>query len=321
MCGYCIESAYFLSFIYKNINVIDVTDSFLYPVYMEESETFIEDLENKRICSITFISQSDISETSIIYCRIIEKLILENKNFYHILDNRYYIDNTNKINTFIAKRYKCAYLNNFDLKRFCNNTKYREKFLKNKTKLIDISTKILKDYCKFWILGIGKEISDPIKRMSETGIMDPIENTTPENWEKFYLLFPIVFFAFLILEKYTKKSKIIKYIALNDPHDIPDFPGLDLWLQRRAFTKCIKEYGIQFFLKNYENIRQLELLFYFILKNVISKKDLLILKEHFLDYEKKYNKYYVYDINHNKYFVDNIDPELVKKIIDKKLKT
>ena len=302
MCGYCSESAYLLSFIDENI---DVTNPFVYPVYIEENENFIEELNTtKEIYNI--ISISDISEICIVCCKIFEKLILQNKNFCHILKDKHYMDGIKEIDTLNTNRCEYTYLNNFTIEKLCIDAKYREEFLQDKTKLINISTKILKSYCKFWILGHGKEISCPDDRMSEKGIMDPVENTTPEDWERFYSSFPIVFLAFLLLERYIQKSKIIKYIALNHPHDVPDFPGLDLWLQRRAFIKCIKEYGIQFFLKNYESIR-LELLYYSILKNVITRNDLLLLKKYLLTYDKKYWGY-------------SIDAEMVIEVINKKLK-
>ena len=300
MCGYCIEGAYFLRFIDVEINI---TDPFIHSVYMEENENFIEELNTiKEGCNIASIS--DFAETCIIYCRILEKLILENKNFYYILQDNHYIDFVNRINIINANRYEYRFLNNFIIKRLCSDKEYCEEFLQDKTKLIDVSTKILKDYCNFWLFGQEKETSDPNKRLSEKGIMDPVENTTPEDWEKFYSSFPIVFLAFLLLEKYTNKSKIIKHIALNQPHDVPDFPGLDLWLQRRAFCKCIKDYDYHFYLKHYKTTR-LELLYYSILKNAIPRKDLLVLKNYFLNDSKKYWGY-------------TIDSEMVIELINKK---
>ena len=171
MCGYCIEGAYFLRFIDVEINI---RDPFIYSVYMEENENFIEELNTiKEGCNI--VSILDFAETCIIYCRILEKLILENKNFYYILQDNHYIEFVNNIIN--ANRYEYRFLNNFIIKRLCSDKEYCKEFLQNKTKLIDVSTKILKDYYNFWLFGQEKETSDPNKRLSEKGIMDPVENT------------------------------------------------------------------------------------------------------------------------------------------------
>ncbi|WP_144311446.1 hypothetical protein [Desulfonatronospira thiodismutans] len=42
----------------------------------------------------------------------------------------------------------------------------------------------------------------------------------------------------------------IEKIALTEPNGVPDFPGYDLWLKRKAFIFSIKHNGISFLLDN-----------------------------------------------------------------------
>jgi len=130
------------------------------------------------------------------------------------------------------------------------------------------------------VLGENKEFSDPGKRMEETGIMDPIENTTPKDWDKFFSLFPVAYFSFLILARHKIDAKILRQIALECPRDVPSFTGNDLWLQRKAFAVCVKYYGVQFILDNYDDIR-LEMIYYSLLKESICVADLDVLKSIF----------------------------------------
>jgi len=57
----------------------------------------------------------------------------------------------------------------------------------------------------------------------------------------------------MFVSKHASDSSIIKSIALKSPHDVPGFWGEDLWLQRKAFVHCVKNYGMEFLLERIEN--------------------------------------------------------------------
>jgi hypothetical protein len=107
--------------------------------------------------------------------------------------------------------------------------------------------------------------------MKKTGIMDPIEDTPPKEWNRFYLFFPAVSFSLSFLSRHQSRSDIIKRIAIETPQNVPHFSGYDLWLQRKAFIVCLNEYGIQFIIDHYDKLR-FELICYALLKNAISNK-------------------------------------------------
>jgi len=65
---------------------------------------------------------------------------------------------------------------------------------------------------------------------------------------------------------------------LNCPHDVPDFTGNDLWLQRKAFLFCVKKYGLEFILDNLNKIR-FELIYYILLKTDMKLIDLSRLRK------------------------------------------
>ena len=154
-----------------------------------------------------------------------------------------------------------------------------EIFINNKELLIRNSENTLASYHRWWIQGENMKMSDPSQRMEETGIMDPIDDTTPEEWDKFYSSFPYLYFSLLFLLKHQDNSEIIRRIALSDRNVVPDFLGYDLCLQRKAFVACVKKYGVSFIIENYDDIR-LELIYYALLKKSICNEDKTVLREY-----------------------------------------
>lgn len=108
--------------------------------------------------------------------------------------------------------------------------------------------------------------------------MDPIEDTTQEDFESFHQNFPVVYCCFMILQTLKPESLLIERVALEDPHDVPDFSNRDLWLQRTAFLFCLERLGVNFIQDHYEKIR-LELIYYALLRKSLSAKELEILKD------------------------------------------
>lgn len=151
-------------------------------------------------------------------------------------------------------------------------------FIADKERILKNSLDLLNSYHNWWLLGIGKEKSDPDERIEETGIMDPIDNTTLAEWNKFDALYPAISFALSFIIHHHGNSEIIQKIALTNLEDVPDTWGKDLWLQRRAMIALVKRSGLLFIVKNLSQVRY-ELIYYVLLKADTNSTELIKLKE------------------------------------------
>lgn len=274
MCGYCIEGGVVLYFIQceKASEMLELENNLL-SIYLRETENVLGIVSRIK----TF---DDFSESiDIAFYRIWEGLVFkQNNDLYNKIIHEFSAESLEK---FILKL-----RNEIDDKAFealgktelyADSNRW-DQFISNKSQLVDNAEEILNDYYDFWLLGSGKSKSDPSERMLETGIMDPIDNTIPSDWDRFNSSFPMVYFSFLILVKYKSNSKLIKSIALKRPDNCPGFIGNDLWLERKAFNVCVNKHGIQFILDNYNDIRY-EQIYYYLLTEPVCVEDLDLLKE------------------------------------------
>lgn len=152
------------------------------------------------------------------------------------------------------------------------------RLITDKERILKNSLDLLNFYHDWWLLGIGKEKSDPAERIEETGIMDPIDNTTLAEWNRFDTLYPAISFALSYIINHHNDAEIIQKIALTNLEDAPDMWGKDLWLQRRAMVACVKRYGFSFILNNLSQIRY-ELIYYVLLKTETVPTELNALRE------------------------------------------
>jgi len=159
-----------------------------------------------------------------------------------------------------------------------NNETCWNQFIADKEKILKNALGLLNFYHNWWLLGIGKEKDDPDERIEETGVMDPIDNTTLAEWNKFDTLYPAASFALSYIIHHHSDSEIIQRIALTNLEDVPDMWGKDLWLQRRAMIACVQRDGLSFIMNNLNQIRY-ELIYYILLKIDTSSADLKKLKE------------------------------------------
>lgn len=150
-------------------------------------------------------------------------------------------------------------------------------FIADKEKILKNSLDLLNFYHDWWLLGIGKEKSEPLQRMEQTGTMDPIDNTTLAEWNRFGSLYPAISFALSFIINHHNDSEIIQKIALTNLEDVPDMWGKDLWLQRRAMIACVQRDGLSFIMNNLNQIRY-ELIYYVLLKDTINSAELNELK-------------------------------------------
>ncbi len=143
--------------------------------------------------------------------------------------------------------------------------------------MLTAAQKQLQAYHDWWLLGRSKQFSDPVQRFEATGMYDPIHDTTPKDWRTFQATFPVIFFAFITLAHHQPQAAILKQIALQIPHGVPDFNANDLWLQRRALITCIRHYGVAFLIENLHTMRY-ELIHYALMKHTLNREDLERLK-------------------------------------------
>jgi hypothetical protein len=152
------------------------------------------------------------------------------------------------------------------------------RFIADKERILKNALDLLNFYHGWWLLGIGKEKSEPDERIEETGIMDHIDDTTLAEWNRFDTLYPAISFALSFIIHHHGDSKIIQRIALTNLEDVPDTWGKDLWLQRRAMIACVKRDGLMFITENLNQIR-FELIYYVLLKADANPIELNKLKE------------------------------------------
>lgn len=158
-----------------------------------------------------------------------------------------------------------------------SDAKCWNRLIADKEKIFKDSLELLNSYYDWWLLGIGKEKSEPLQRMEQTRIMDPIDNTTLAEWNKFDTLYPAVSFALSYIIHHHSDSEIIQRIALTNLEDVPDMWGKDLWLQRRAMIARVKRNGLSFIVDNLSQIRY-ELIYYILLRADINPTDLNTLR-------------------------------------------
>lgn len=100
-----------------------------------------------------------------------------------------------------------------------------------------------------------------------------------EQWsnKNFLAWFPWLFLALTIVAEANVEAQVMQKIALTDPARTPAFDGLDLWLQRRAACACVRQQGIAFVEKYFENLR-LEALTSALVTETIHSTDLATLR-------------------------------------------
>lgn len=159
------------------------------------------------------------------------------------------------------------------------------RFIADKERILKNSLDLLNSYHDWWLLGIGKEKSEPEEQIEETGIEDPIVSATLAEWNKFHALYPALSFALSYLINHHSDSDIIQKIALTNLEDVPDIWTKDLWLQRRAMIACVKRDGFSLIVDNLSQIRY-ELIYYVLLKVDSKPAELDMLKQAILAMDK-----------------------------------
>ncbi|MHB8762648.1 MAG: hypothetical protein ACYC6J_09775 [Coriobacteriia bacterium] len=102
----------------------------------------------------------------------------------------------------------------------------------------------LEHYVSWWLQGHELWCRDPMVRFSAPGVVDPQYqaecDAAAEAQAWFELLFPALFFAVAYLARRDGFGDLLERVAVTDPFQLPEFAGLDLWLQRRAFLAVLR---------------------------------------------------------------------------------
>lgn len=275
MCGYCIEENVIIGFIgssqeqeKKEIDGIFMCN------YLQECEDLIGFIEKAKTFD-SFRGWIDI----VIY-RLCDEYITHgyNKFIYDAIKSAFTLE---FINNYLEKKTvsnEPSYSEDVIMHKIFNQDIYEDsqcwdvfiKSYQNRSQLEET----LYSYCDWWVLANKKKFGDP----SHTWIKDELYITTRSEADKFYSLFPAVFFSLSLLKKFYPNSNAIRSIALNSPHRCPNFGGYELWLQRKAFEFCVKEDGVEFMLSNLDKIR-IELVCYALLKCFLEVNELKMLSE------------------------------------------
>ena len=269
MCGYCYEGIM--------LHVVETghrgTKGYRFS-YLQESEdikTEIQRLEDPN---------NPEQLIDLAFCRLYNHYFAYgfNVELFNILQDRF---GHQAVQAYLARRQASsseifkAELSDINL---LSDAKCWNQFIANEERVLKNSLGLLNSYHDWWLLGNGKEKSDPDERIEETGIMDPIDNTTLAEWNRFDTLYPAISFALSYIINQYNDSEIIQKIALTNLEDVPDTWGKDLWLQRRAMIACVQRNGIKFIIENLGQIRY-ELIYYVLLKTDTNPAELKNLKE------------------------------------------
>ena len=276
MCGYCIEK-YVFYFIESSRAqaTVELEDDLIWLYgYLKECEDLVDIISKIK----TFANFQEVID--IVFYRLFDEFITNgyNKQMYDYIKSAF---NNDSIKNFFDKNNECheySIWNELGNQDIYEDKKCWDALMLSNQNFTTKSVEILEMYRDWWLFGKNKQVSDPNQRMEKTGIMDPIDNTTPRDWKRFYSIFPDVFFSLSILLKYQPNSDVIRHIALNNPYNTPDFLGYDLWLQRKAFDFCVKAEGIGFIVNSLYKIR-FELIIYILLKRSFEVSELKILKK------------------------------------------
>lgn len=122
--------------------------------------------------------------------------------------------------------------------------------------------RLLRHYRSWWLQGEGLRKNDLDKQMTETGILDPIEDIACEEHERFDLLLPAIYFSIMLLGRLPSGERVMQALAAEELAGVPGFDGKELWLQRLAALYYYDQAGFDALLGNLNRFRAT--LFYYI---------------------------------------------------------
>lgn len=108
---------------------------------------------------------------------------------------------------------------------------------------------LLNEYIAWWLEGGNIPHQDLNQRMEDFGIMDPIEDIPASERHLLTIRFPALLYALTRASATSDGEPVLWTIITRNPSGVPDFDGLDLWLQRRATQLHFDRHGLAPFLR------------------------------------------------------------------------
>ena len=133
-------------------------------------------------------------------------------------------------------------------------------------------TSLLNDYIDWWLEGGSVAHQDLRQIFKDTGMLDPIDDIPRSERHLLKSRFITLWFAMLRTSRQSVSTEIIWKIITRGPSGVPDFDGLELWLQRRAALACYDKFGLAPFLSESQSIRA-ELFQYLVAARVIRNEE------------------------------------------------
>lgn len=281
MCGYCFEGGN-LSYNTMQLEVLPSELQMLMPTNLEDCLDIHSALD-----SIAPQKEKLESVAMVICCRGLEVLIAEgfsSENYQALLSNSKFIA---AVDVFTGEENRKRYLAEdprFDLaiarwvldKAVFTQVGYLENKMSRWTR--GEVESLLKQYADFYLDGIGLKRNDLNKIMEETGVMDPIDDICIEDRQVFTDRFPAFWCALHWLGGQTEDVPLLWEMTTKNAIGVPDFEGLELWLQRRAALISYDLNGLERFGGNLTSIRP-ELFWYLALMRPLSDQERAVLLE------------------------------------------
>ena len=107
---------------------------------------------------------------------------------------------------------------------------------------------LLNEYIDWWLEGGSVSHQDLGQQFEDTGILDPIEDIPATERVLLDCRFPLLWYALMRTPSMPDQTEILWKIITQGPSGVPDFTGLDLWLQRRAALIFYDKQGLAPFL-------------------------------------------------------------------------
>lgn len=248
MCGYCTEEIA-LDIVEKEAKgeSCEPLDEKSHPVeivlYLQETQDIKSTIE--AICS--FINDFEnihpiIAET--ILCRMLNHLfkdgfdstyeqLIKSKAVQWVFEKRCLPELKKAVERLNVPMVNHRFLQLYDLEIYQNKKKW-EQFISEEP-LVSGGLGALQCYLDWWLKGV-RLTKDPHIREHKDGssAIDYLYQRNEVECQRFELLYRIFFFSTLLISRNKRQQDIIHDLIATDPHYMPDFFAMDLWLQRVA---------------------------------------------------------------------------------------
>lgn len=255
MCGYCTEGLvveYLSSGVMRGHNR---------SIYLQEAD-FASDIATYGRCATQY--QQDI-----VACRVLDRFITQGHDA-SIID-RLLVAGTDIVGSFRSRGTHALWPHLADEVIYHDKNQWGA--IIADPVVLHTALRTLDDYHDWWIGGNGR--TDGLDQ--DTNDSDVGSDGT-SDWQTFCNIFPIVSFSLSLVSKVHVDADVIKKIALEPPHSVPDSLANDLWAQRRALLTCVDRYGLPFVVDNLPRLRY-ELISYVLLRSDFGSLELNRVKE------------------------------------------